>query len=61
MCAKLATQVLILVRNNVFLPNSMYSSRKTLQLDLDNVLFYLNNAEFNCQESTKWKFLVKKL
>ena len=48
-------------RKRCFLVNSVYSSKKTLQSDLDNVPFYLNNAEFNCHKSAKERFLVAKI
>ena len=60
-CAELATRVLIQVGNSVFLANSVYSFGKSLRSDIDNVPFCLNNAEFNCHESAKRRFLVRKL
>ena len=46
-------------RKRCFLVNSVYSSKKTLQSDLDNVPFYLNNAEFNCHKSAREIFGCK--
>ena len=61
LCAELATRVQIQIGNGGFFGELVYSSRKTLQSDLDNVPFYLNNAEFNCHESAKERFLVAKI
>ena len=51
----------IQIGNGVLLVNSVYSSWKILRSDLDNVLFYLTNAEINCHESAKERFLVAKI
>ena len=48
-------------RKKCFFANSVYSSGKTLRSDLDNVSFYLNNAEFDCHKSAKRRFLVRKI
>ena len=59
-CAELAMRVQIQTENGVFFAKSVYSSWTTLRSDLDNVPFYLANAEINCNESAKERFLVAK-